>query len=141
MCDVLHVLSSFCSKVSARATVSFTVPVCVHADQDSVRLLAVECCGPLAQLCRKDDVMTHILPVVQKFSQVQCRDPCDRCCAASRICTYMLAMCTCRVSAPSCILWNTHAMCLLQDKSWRVRYNVAQQLTTLCEALGPDLAK
>lgn len=40
------------------------------ADQDSVRLLAVECCGPLAKLCSKDDVMTQILPVVQKFSQV-----------------------------------------------------------------------
>ncbi len=40
------------------------------ADQDSVRLLAVECCGPLAQLCNKDDVVSNILPVVQKFSQV-----------------------------------------------------------------------
>ena len=28
-----------------------------------------------------------------------------------------------------------------QDKSWRVRYNVAQQLYQLCEALGPDLAR
>ena len=42
----------------------------VAADQDSVRLLAVECCGPLAQLSSKDDITTHILPVVQKFSQV-----------------------------------------------------------------------
>ncbi len=30
---------------------------------------------------------------------------------------------------------------LMQDKSWRVRYNVAQQLCQLCEALGPDLAR
>ena len=29
----------------------------------------------------------------------------------------------------------------LQDKSWRVRYNVAQQLTSLCEALGPELSR
>ena len=29
----------------------------------------------------------------------------------------------------------------MQDKSWRVRYNVAQQLCQLCEALGPDLAR
>ena len=28
-----------------------------------------------------------------------------------------------------------------QDKSWRVRYNVAQQLYQLSEALGPDLAR
>jgi len=35
-----------------------------------VRLLAVECCGPLAKLSSKEGVVTHILPVVQKFSQV-----------------------------------------------------------------------
>jgi hypothetical protein len=65
------------SRVSAHAG-SVIVPASnVPADQDSVRLLAVECCGPLAQLCRKDDVMTHILPVVQKFSQVRCSDPCN----------------------------------------------------------------
>ena len=29
----------------------------------------------------------------------------------------------------------------VQDKSWRVRYNVAQQLYQLCEALGPDLSR
>ena len=45
-----------------------------YADQDSVRLLAVECCGPLAKLSGKEGVVTHILPVVQKFSQV----PADR---------------------------------------------------------------
>lgn len=42
-----------------------------HADQDSVRLLAVECCGPLAQLSGKEDTMSSILPVVQKFSQAR----------------------------------------------------------------------
>ena len=29
----------------------------------------------------------------------------------------------------------------MQDKSWRVRYNVAQQLYQLCEALGPELSR
>lgn len=29
----------------------------------------------------------------------------------------------------------------LQDKSWRVRYNVAAQMVPLCEALGPDLTR
>ena len=38
-----------------------------------MRLLAVECCGPLAKLCGKEDIVQHILPVVQKFSQV-CRE-------------------------------------------------------------------
>lgn len=27
------------------------------------------------------------------------------------------------------------------DKSWRVRYNVAQQLVALCEALGPETTR
>lgn len=28
-----------------------------------------------------------------------------------------------------------------QDKSWRVRYNVAQQLYSLCETVGPTVAR
>jgi serine/threonine-protein phosphatase 2A regulatory subunit A len=28
-----------------------------------------------------------------------------------------------------------------QDKSWRVRYNVATQLVSLCEALGPEATR
>lgn len=99
-----------------------------------MRLLAVECCGPLAQLCSKDDVMTHILPVVQKFSQAsRHRIP-----VAASLTNNSLHLTDCnKVKTP--YLWP--AMYLKQDKSWRVRYNVAQQLTTLCEALGPDLAK
>ena len=46
-------------------------------DQDSVRLLAVECCGPLAKLSGKDGVVTHILPIVQKFSQA-CSGSCGQ---------------------------------------------------------------
>lgn len=30
---------------------------------------------------------------------------------------------------------------VMQDKSWRVRYNVAAQMVPLCEALGPDLTR
>ncbi len=30
---------------------------------------------------------------------------------------------------------------LSQDKSWRVRYNVAQQVPALCEVLGEELAR
>lgn len=30
---------------------------------------------------------------------------------------------------------------LLQDKSWRVRYNVAAQMVPLCEALGPEMTR
>ena len=40
-----------------------------------MRLLAVECCGPLAKLSSKEGVVTHILPVVQKFSQVPAEAP------------------------------------------------------------------
>ena len=32
-------------------------------------------------------------------------------------------------------------LALPQDKSWRVRYNVAQQVPALCEVLGADLAR
>lgn len=31
--------------------------------------------------------------------------------------------------------------CEKQDKSWRVRYMVANQLYELCEAVGPDSTK
>lgn len=40
------------------------------ADQDSVRLLAVETCGPLARLLNKNDSVHLVLPIVQKFAQV-----------------------------------------------------------------------
>ena len=40
------------------------------ADQDSVRLLAVETCGPLARLLNKNESVQHVLPIVQKFAQV-----------------------------------------------------------------------
>lgn len=40
------------------------------AEQDSVRLLTVESCGPLARLLNKDDAVRSILPIVQTFSQV-----------------------------------------------------------------------
>lgn len=40
------------------------------ADQDSVRLLAVETCGPLARLLNKSESVQHVLPIVQKFAQV-----------------------------------------------------------------------
>jgi hypothetical protein len=63
-----QVCFAICGCLSSCLT--FIADMSLLTDQDSVRLLAVECCGPLAQLCRKDDVMTHILPVVQKFSQV-----------------------------------------------------------------------
>jgi serine/threonine-protein phosphatase 2A regulatory subunit A len=44
----------------------------LNADQDSVRLLAVEACGPLARLLNKGESVQHVLPIVQKFAQV-CR--------------------------------------------------------------------
>ena len=44
----------------------------LDADQDSVRLLAVEACGPLARLLNKGESVQHVLPIVQKFAQVCC---------------------------------------------------------------------
>lgn len=41
-----------------------------YADQDSVRLLAVESCGAFAAALSKDDCSASLLPVVQKFAQV-----------------------------------------------------------------------
>ena len=47
----------------------------VLAEQDSVRLLAVEGCGQLARLLTKEESVKDILPVVQKFSTVSCLCP------------------------------------------------------------------
>ena len=44
------------------------------ADQDSVRLLAVESCGAFASALSRDDAIASLLPVVQKFAQVCCAD-------------------------------------------------------------------
>ena len=40
------------------------------ADQDSVRLLAVESCGAFAQALTKEDCTSSLLPVVLRFAQV-----------------------------------------------------------------------
>jgi hypothetical protein len=40
------------------------------ADQDSVRLLAVEGCAALGKLLEPQDCVSHILPVIVNFSQV-----------------------------------------------------------------------
>ena len=110
------------------------------ADQDSVRLLAVECCGPLAKLSGKEGVVTHILPVVQKFSQVPLALGDD---ALSPLCCPLLLLLLLpppQLCATALQRTYDRRACP-QDKSWRVRYNVAQQLTSLCEALGPELSR
>ena len=45
----------------------------VAADQDSVRLLAVEGCGHFSRLLRKEESTSTILPVVQRFATVSGR--------------------------------------------------------------------
>ena len=52
---------------------SFYMWLWLHADQDSVRLLAVETCGPLTRLLSRNESVQHVLPIVQKFAQVQIR--------------------------------------------------------------------
>lgn len=46
------------------------VPRIGAADQDSVRLLAVESCGAFAAALSKEDCASSLLPVVQMFAQV-----------------------------------------------------------------------
>lgn len=41
-----------------------------RADQDSVRLLAVETCGAFAQALGREDAVATLLPIIHKFSQV-----------------------------------------------------------------------
>lgn len=48
---------------------------CLHdcdmcADQDSVRLLAVESCSAFAQALSREDAVQHLLPVIMKFAAV-----------------------------------------------------------------------
>jgi hypothetical protein len=51
---------------------------CLGADQDSVRLLAVEGCAALGKLLEPADCVTNILPVIVDFSQVRCvLNPCS----------------------------------------------------------------
>lgn len=41
------------------------------------------------------------------------------------------------IFSPTFVL-NPTFYCMHQDKSWRVRYMVANQLYELCEAVGPE---
>lgn len=45
------------------------------ADQDSVRLLAVEGCAALGKLLEPADCVANVLPVIVSFSQVRCCRP------------------------------------------------------------------
>eukprot|EP00882_Tetradesmus_deserticola_P034500 GHRQ01039602.1.p1 GENE.GHRQ01039602.1~~GHRQ01039602.1.p1 ORF type:complete len:128 (-),score=9.36 GHRQ01039602.1:357-740(-) len=57
--------------ISKYHTLNPTRRLILHdADQDSVRLLAVESCGAFAAALSKDDCSASLLPVVQKFAQV-----------------------------------------------------------------------
>jgi HEAT repeat len=53
-------------------------------------------------------------------------------CEASPPPPSFLSLCSALLRLPSCSP---------QDKSWRVRYNVAAQMVPLCEALGPELTR
>ena len=41
------------------------------ADQDSVRLLAVQCCGSLARTLNPAECQSTVVPIVQRFAQVR----------------------------------------------------------------------
>ena len=113
----------------------------------------MESCGPLARLLVREDAAAHILPVVQKFSVVRGTVskrghlPCEwaeranrrlwRSCTLAGVCAACCSDAACRLQHPQC----SSVLLRAQDKSWRVRYNVAQQLYQLCEALGPELSR
>jgi hypothetical protein len=46
-----------------------------------------------------------------------------------------------RAGSHRCFSAHNCSCCVLQDKSWRVRYNVAAQMVPLCEALGPEMTR
>ena len=47
-----------------------SVPASASVDQDSVRLLAVQCCGPLARTLSRAECQSTVVPIVQRFAQV-----------------------------------------------------------------------
>lgn len=93
----------------------------LFVDQDSVRLLAVESCGAFASALSREDAGAHLLPVVHKFAQV--------------------GVVFLKMEHPHLLCVNMNCPVCVQDKSWRVRYNVANQLVQLCEALGQDITR
>lgn len=52
---------------------------------------------------------------------------------------FLLACVVCRMMFY--MLYYIFELLIVQDKSWRVRYMVANQLYELCEAVGPDSTK
>ncbi len=130
-----------------------------RADQDSVRLLAVEASGAFAQSLSKEDCAQQLLPLVQKFAQVSAR---CRAAALEQAPISPAAGMALQRSPSDCglAMWGgrSPARCCQpaatqlrptrpdcrpapQDKSWRVRFNVANQLVTLCDALGKDVTR
>jgi hypothetical protein len=133
-----------------------------------VRLLAVEASGAFAQSLSKEDCAQQLLPLVQKFAQVgarggRCRTgtgagadqqaaglalqlspraaglPCGQGDAAPHAAApwhLLTPGCRAPTRPPAAA-----AAAAPQDKSWRVRFNVANQLVTLCDALGKDVTR
>ena len=49
---------------------SLIMPGLCFPDQDSVRLLAVQCCGSLARTLSRAECQNTVVPIVQRFAQV-----------------------------------------------------------------------
>ncbi len=86
------------------------------SSQDSVRLLAVEACSAIASLLNKDDIEQLVVPTLNAASKV-----------------YQMEYCH---FGPRLITTNYST---LQDKSWRVRYMMADKFTEV--RLGLNLWK
>jgi hypothetical protein len=149
-----------------KSSSAFVFRLC--ADQDSVRLLAVECCASLGKLLERQDCVTHVLPIIISFSQVSPTLMLNHLLAVVEAGLYCIMFVSLHFSHSVnqstrelsrakyvCILPFHHGLeylfkswqltwCnppFLQDKSWRVRYMVASQLYELADAVGPDLAR
>ncbi|KAL6549211.1 hypothetical protein OROHE_009056 [Orobanche hederae] len=101
-------------------------------DQDSVRLLAVEGCAALGKLLEPQDCVAHILPVIVNFSQVFEKPTVGHLTKCSP--WTMLG----DTSHENKLISKDITVIFVEDKPWRVRYMVANQLYELCEAVGPE---
>lgn len=77
-----------------------------------MRLLAVESCGPFAQKLSADDNYLLLLPIVKKLAQVLFDH-----------------------------LGDGIQTDLVQDKSWRVRYNIAEVLCDVSKSSSPEMTR
>lgn len=114
-----------------------------------MRLLAVEGCAAIGKLLDKQDCINSILPIILAFAQVH-----FSALRGSLFCEAVLSVFCSDAANQEMLCCRHHSYSLaeeglcfglvltgMQDKSWRVRYMVANQLHELCEAVGAEVAR